>query len=342
MRKGDNTSKDTLLELKECSHRVIIPLYIPEEEGYYKDSFKIFKTCLFSVLKTAVSPLKISVISNGSCSVINKKLFNLHEQNYIDELIIEKENIGKVNSMLKSLRTAQERLITITDADVLFLNGWENEVLNVFNSFPRAGVVCPVPVFRTHLSLTGNIWMRYLFSKKLRFLPVKNPEAMTKFANSIGWSWLNDKYKDVIGTLKAKNGNVAVLGGSHFVATYKQEVFTELPKSNSEYKLGGDSEYLYNDEIVLKMGGYRLSTYDNYAYHLGNTFEDWMQQSFDEQKEEQKVFDNFKQIKVLRKNKIDFFISEKIFKNIIKIKNVHRHILKMKGIRKDQVNNFIE
>jgi hypothetical protein len=54
-------------------------------------------------------------------------------------LIIEKDLIGKINSILKVLRTAEERLITITDADVLFVNGWEQAVLNVFEAFPKAG-----------------------------------------------------------------------------------------------------------------------------------------------------------------------------------------------------------
>ena len=59
-------------------------------------------------------------------------------------------------------------------------------VVNVFEH-SKSGAVCPVPVFRKHLNLTSNIWLRYIFSKKLYFRPVKNPEALTRFANSIGW-----------------------------------------------------------------------------------------------------------------------------------------------------------
>ncbi len=342
MRKGENITRNTLLELKECSHRVIIPLYIPNEEGYYQDAFKNFKLCLLSVRKTAISPIKISVVSNGSCNTVNSKLQVLQQENHIDELIIETEAIGKINSILKALRTAQERLITITDGDVLFVNNWEKEVLAVFKSFPNAGVVCPVPIFRTHFKLTSNIWLRYLFSKRLTFLPVKNPEAMAKFANSIGWPWLDDKWKDAIGTLKANDGTIAVLGSSHFVATYKREAFTYLPKNNTIYKLGGDSNYEYTDGPVLKMNGYRLTTYDNYAYHLGNTFENWMQDMFDGIKEEEKVFDSFDSLKTLKKKPLTYFISEKIFKKIIRIKRVRIPILKMKGLNNEQINNFLE
>lgn len=68
---------------------------------------------------------------------------------------------------------------------------------------------------------------------------------------------LKKEWNDVIGTLKATNGTIAVLGCSHFAATYKKEVFEQLPQGNSIYKVDCDSEFLFTDEPVLKMGGYR-------------------------------------------------------------------------------------
>lgn len=341
MRKGKNPSKNIKLQLNESQHRVIIPLYIPNEEGYYRDAFTIFNYCLNSVQKTAFSHLKISVISNGSCNAVNTKLVELQQQGFINELIIEKEPIGKINSILKALRTVQERLITITDADVLFDNGWEKAVVEVFEAFPKAGSVSPVPVFRTHLRLTANIWFRYFFSGKLQFRPVKNPEAMTKFANSIGWPWLDIKYKDVIGTLQANNGTIAVLGCSHFVVTYKREVFDALPKENAKYQLGGDSEFLYTDEPVLKMGGYRLATYDNYAYHMGNAYEEWMGNKYDNLNKITKQSINYECLDKLKSNRLNYFITEKLFKKLFTIKSFYSFVLKRKGLNPNQLMSFI-
>lgn len=340
MRKGNNISKDVLLESSGSSHRVIIPLYIPNEKEYYQEAYKIFEYCLFSIHKTSSTKLKISVISNNCSNVINERLLNLQKENYIDELIIEKEAIGKINSILKALRTAEERLITITDADVLFCNGWEEAVVSVFEAFPKAGVVCPVPVFRKHFHLTSNIWLRYLFSKKLYFRSVKNPEAMTRFANSIGWPWLDDKWKDVIGTLASKNKTLAVLGCSHFVATYKREVFKELPKMSSRFKLGGDSEYLYTDQPVLKRGGYRLATYDNYAYHLGNQIEPWMEERYAALQEVPKKENLYEQLSVLKKNRFEYFLSEFLFKKILYFQIIKKFLLISKGLTPTQVKNF--
>lgn len=343
MRKGVNPTKGGKVIVKEeCHHRIIIPLHIPNEEGYFKDAYQIFELCLFSILKTTVSKVKISIISNKCCDAINSRLLKLYNEKLINELIIEEDGIGKINSILKAVRTSEERLITISDADVLFLNNWENEVVQVFNSFPKAGAVCPVPVYRKHLDLTGNIWFNYFFSKKLQFRPVKNPIALEMFAKSVGWDYLEPEWKDTIGTLQAKDNTIAVLGCSHFVATYKREVFDELPRENSIYLVDGDSEFLYTDEPVLKMGGYRLATNDNFAYHLGNVFENWMQNEFNNLDTVEKSIVNYSSLSKLKKSHFKYSLTEKIFKRIFKSKFATRKMLKNKGLTNEQVFNFLD
>ena len=343
MRKGKNKIKNKTLDITPCNHRVIIPLYIPNNEGYYKDAFDIFKMCLLSVKKTSATPIKISVIGNGCCDEVNASLYELFNEGCINELIIEKEAIGKINSILKVLRTAEERLITVTDADVLFLNNWEDEIIKIFKSFPKAGMVSPVPVFRTQLRYTSNIWMRYLFSEKLKFRPVKNPEAMTRFANSLNWSYLSEKLKDVILTLEAKDGStLAVVGNAHFVGTYKREVFNLLPKENSIYKLGGDSERLYTDLPVIKSGGYKLATYGNYAYHMGNTIVNWMGVTYENLQHTEKKEIDITNVSYLKQNKILFFLSEYLFKKMFIFKSIKRRFYISKGLTANQSNNFIE
>ena len=343
MRKGVNPTKGgKLISKEECHHRIIIPVHIPNEEGYFKDAYKIFELCLFSVIKTAASKIKVSVISNKCCDEVNVRLLKLYHEKHINELIIEHDGIGKINSVLKAIRTSEERLITITDADVLFLNNWENEVSTIFKAFPKAGAICPVPVYRKHLDLTGNIWFDNFFSNKLQFRPVKNPNAMEMFAKSVGWEYLEPEWKDVIGTLKAKDNTIAVLGCSHFVATYKREVFEELPKENSIYLVDGDSEFLYTDEPVLKMGGYRLATNDNFAFHLGNVFEDWMQNEFLKLETTEKAIIDYSHLRKLNKSYFNYFFTEKVFKRIFKNNYILRRLLKNKGLTKEQVYNFLD
>jgi hypothetical protein len=150
MRKGKNPSKDILLQQ---ANQIIGSLFLyiyRMKRAIIKMLFNFYLLFVF-INKTSISQLKVSVISNGSCDTINTKLLQLQQEG-IDELIIEKDLIGKINSILKVLRTAEERLITITDADVLFVNGWEQAVLNVFEAFPKAGSVSPVPVLELTFS----------------------------------------------------------------------------------------------------------------------------------------------------------------------------------------------
>jgi hypothetical protein len=59
MRKGENLSKENLISISDSNHRVIIPLYIPIEDKYYKDAYRIFEYCLFSSIKTSSTLFKV-------------------------------------------------------------------------------------------------------------------------------------------------------------------------------------------------------------------------------------------------------------------------------------------
>jgi hypothetical protein len=341
MRVGENPTKGgKLIEREFCSHRIIIPLHVPHELDYYKDAYQIFLMGLESIIKTSATKVKISVISNKCSDNVNQRLLDLFTQKKINELIIEEEGIGKINSVLKALRTIDERLVTITDADVLFTNGWEEAVVEVFENFPKAGAVCPTPVFRKQMHLTTNIWVDYFFSNKLKFLPVKNTDAMEKFAQSIGWTALENRFKDVIACIESKNGTKAVLGCSHFVATYKTEIFKTIPKENSIYKIEGDSEFLYTDLPVLKMDGYRLATYNNYTFHIGNKLGGWVSDVVSKIKYQDKTESNYSFLKTLYTKPIRYLLIEKGIKKFFIQKKMQEWLMQRKGLTKEQLKTF--
>ena len=49
MRVGLNPNRDKLLPISDYLHQIIIPVYIPNQEDYFKDSLKILKLCLASL-----------------------------------------------------------------------------------------------------------------------------------------------------------------------------------------------------------------------------------------------------------------------------------------------------
>lgn len=274
MRIGFNPYKDKKNDDSQYVHQVIIPVFIPNQEGYFKDSFTILKLCLESLFTTIHIKTFITVANNGSDNIVSNYLDCLLEQNKIQELI-HTENVGKLNAILKGLAGNDIELVTIADSDVMFLPNWQVETVKVFNHVPNAGVVGVTPQFKMYESHCGNVLFYHFFNKKMKFIPVKNEDALIRFYDSIGWdrSYNQDYLKFNLGIEINTKMNVLV-GSGHFVATYKKNMFEEIP-SYFCYKMGGSSEG-YLDALPLKKGYWRLTTEDNYAYHMGNVLENWM------------------------------------------------------------------
>ena len=167
MRVGFNPNKDKVLPKSDYTHQVIVPVYIPHQNDYFKDSFQILQLCLESLFKTCHAKTYITVVNNGSCVEVVNYLNQLHQEVKIQELI-HTTAIGKLNAILKGLSGHQFPLITITDADVLFINHWQKATYEVFEAFPKAGVVSTTPSSKVLKQYTGNVIVSNLFSKKLQ------------------------------------------------------------------------------------------------------------------------------------------------------------------------------
>ena len=338
MRVGFNPYKDEKLAQTEYNHQIIIPVCIPNKEGYFKDSFKILNLCIESVFKTVHNKTFITIVNNGSCTEVRDYLDELFTCKKIHE-VIHTDNIGKLNAILKGVVGNAIELVTIADADVFFLNDWQSQTVKVYNNFPKAGVVGIVPQFRNFSHLCGNIIFENFFSNKLKFTPVKNPEALEKFNASIG---ANDHYNKAYlrwNLTMEKDTFQAIVGSGHFVATYKRALFSHL-KTYLSFKLGGDSER-YLDELPLKKGLWRMTSNDNYAYHMGNTYEEWMQETLDEMPAndvKQEFLLAYPEIK--NSNKIDYFIKNRLFINLFNKKRIRRFFYKIKGLPKHEINSY--
>lgn len=338
MRIGFNPYKDLVIEETQYNHQIVIPVYIPNQDGYYKESFKILRLCMESVFKTTHSKTFITVVNNGSSPEIAAYLDELFALKKIHE-IIHTDNIGKLNAILKGLAGNQIELVTISDSDVLFLEGWQKETLAVFNNFPKAGVVGIVPQMRGFGSFCGNLVVENFFSKKLKFSAVKNPEALQNFYASLGWK--DDYNKDYLKlTLTIENNShTAVVGSGHFVATYRKEIFSEMV-SYIGYKLGGDSE-TYLDKLPLKYGLWRLTTNDNHAYHMGNTYEEWMGEKLDSFKNTAVDFVPLtNKRKVQPENRFSFYIKNVLFMKFFKKRKYKRLFYKFKRMPKQMIAKY--
>jgi len=334
MRIGFNPHKDKRQSKSDFFHQMIIPVYIPSEEGYFKDSFTIFEYCLESLFKTVHAKTYITVINNGSHRSVGDYLNKLQEKGKIHE-VINTTNIGKLNAVLKGISGHDFDFVTVSDCDVLFLNNWQKETYNVFEKFPKTGAVCPTPSSKSLKNYTFNIWFELLFSKSLRFTKVKNPKGLKAFAESVGNPELYNAHH-LDSYLTVSNGDFkAVVGAGHFITTYRKEVFEKNETKYSSFKLGGDSEAKLLDIPVVQKGMWRLSTEDNFAYHLGNVAEDWMPKTLEELKENDLFPEKTIALQKIKSSKISFFIKYKLFSKLITRKKIWRYCLKLKGLSKE-------
>ncbi|WDO14487.1 glycosyltransferase family 2 protein [Flavobacterium sp. WW92] len=340
MRIGFNPHKDKKQEASEYFHQVVIPVYIPNQDDYFKDSFTILKYCMESLLLTSHKKTYFTIVNNGSCQEIVDYLNNLFEEHKIHE-VIHCPSIGKLNAVLKGLSGNNFQLVTIADSDVLFLNHWQKETYAVFNAFPKAGAVCPTPSAKSFKTYTTNIWCELFFSKKLYFTDVKNPKALEEFANSIGYPGFYNKYQlDKYLTVSGKDFK-AVVGAGHFITTYRGAIFEKLEKRYSGYKLGGDSEKELLDLPVVKKGLWRLSTLDNFAYHMGNSKEDWMQQKLDEIEPNEYVAESKLNLNTIPSTQLGYWIKNKLFAKFFLRKKILTQCLRYKGLSKEAAEHYL-
>lgn len=271
MRKGVNPAKADRVEIDDTYHRIVLPVYIPNLEGFFKESFDVLKLCLQSLYTTVHQNTRISVASNGCCKEVNDFLAEEFEAKRIDELYLVKSGIGKINSLYKIINSVKEPLITISDADVLFSSGWQNAVEQLFIDYPKTGMVCPFSYSKGFREMTANIYFDNFFNKNIKITEIKDPAALEHFAKSIdNENFYKDIHKKYGITYQEKGKSRALIGAGHFVATFKREVFPHYKfKANLQRLASGEG--LYIDSPPVQAGLWRLSTDHNFVYHMGNT-----------------------------------------------------------------------
>ena len=336
MRVGSNPHKDKPQDESVYFHQVVIPVYIPNKEGYFKDSFKIFQLCLESLFTTIHDKTFVTIVNNGSVDFVKEYLNKLLQEGKIQELI-HTQNIGKLNAILKGLAGNEIELVTISDADVLFLPNWQIETAKIFSQLPKAGVVGIVPQFKMYEANCGTVLFDNFFNSNLKFIPVKNPNALIRFYDSIGWDrGYNSDYLEYNLGLEINPSLKFLVGSGHFVATYKKDMFQEIA-TYLGYKLGGNSEG-FLDQAPLKKGYWRLTTQDSYACHMGNTIEDWMVAPLENNSSIDFSSFNFKKNK--RVNPIVYFVKNRLFVKFISVKWMVKLFLKWKKLPKEMIKKY--
>jgi hypothetical protein len=274
MRVGMNPMVDQQLTVNKFTHRIVVPVYIPNAEGYFKNGFEVLKLSIGSLLQTVHEKTAITIIDNASSNEVSTYLLQLLEEQKIDQLIKNAVNKGKVDPIVSVMRGAIEPLLTLADADVLYKQGWQQEVEKIFNAIPGVGMVSPLPqpsLFRYYSK-----WSWYFgFVKKCFIMrPNEDLDAVKRFKEStVGFTSFEAIETNPLGI--NYNGAKAIIGAGHFCATYNKLVAEYIPHHSSGEDFYG-AESLFLDKPVEDAGFLRLATSKGWVYHIGNTIEDWM------------------------------------------------------------------
>ncbi|WP_424494762.1 glycosyltransferase family A protein [Salinimicrobium sp. GXAS 041] len=326
MRIGVNPEKSKSEKNFKYYHRIIIPVYIPnDEEPYYIKSLDVFDACLNSLFRTInFRTTAVTIINNASFPKAGKIIEKYRQKNQIDKVINYDKNRGKVYAVVSEAKASYEPFITIADADVLFFSGWETAVFEIFNEFPSAGVVSPVPLQNLAFNKNYSVFFDNFLLNRIKhdkivldkdcelFLSGMGNTALLK-RNNRKFSWKEKQY-----FLKKKMS--AVIGAGHFVATYRKEIFNkDQPFPVWKFENGFEDTYL--DEPADKLGWYRLSTPSTFAYHMGNEIDDFAANICFENNRKLKV-KLVSNIKTPSKSKMPYWLKSYFFRALKRIKKL--------------------
>lgn len=278
MREGVNPEKFKGEKNRLKQHRVLVVFHIPNlQEDYYKESLKVLDSCLNSLVSTVnFETTNITLINNNSVEEVDTVVNKYLNKKQIDKYIQYSENRGKVYAVIDEVRGVFEKFVTITDCDVLFFSGWEQNVFDIFKNYPRAGVVSPLPSQYSSFNSNASVFCDHFIFGAIKYDKLVEDEDTDLYLRGVNnialinkkgrFNWKEKQYY--------LNGKIkAVIGANHFVATYKSAVFKNESKfPEIKFENGYEKEFI--DTLADKKGLYRLSTIKTYAYHIGNKIDE--------------------------------------------------------------------
>lgn len=261
-------------------HRVVIPVHIPNFEGYYAESREVLRRCLDSLRETAQGQVAVTLVSDGSCAAVAEDLHERMNEGWVDQVIVNRPNRGKVDTVVGVARASYEELVTIADADVLFRHGWVDAVESLFLAFPECGFASLFPspagcFYNTSTTLIGG-----LLRRELRLASVVEECDLDRFSESIGRPDLYSPTQRKVQLVMTRGSVTACVGAPHFVCTLRRAVIRGIPPEPSLQAIN-NAELRWLDEPPDRLGYWRLSTSRAFAQHMGNVPEPWMDDELD-------------------------------------------------------------
>jgi hypothetical protein len=276
MRVGVSDTKNVVLAADERHHRVILPVYVPRLDGYFENAFEILTLCLDSLRLTTAGRVAVTVIANQCAADVVAWLWERFRHGWIDQLIVNRDNHGRIDAVVSAARGTHEPLLTLADSDVMFADGWLDAIETLLATFPECGMASVVPHPGTAWHHTSATVLSAALMGELDMAKVVSDTDIDRFGRSIGVpQWIKPEQR-AQQLIVSRRGLEACVGCPHFLFTIRREVLEWIPREPCLRPLGAGSDELWYDRPPDIGGCWRLATTKAYAYHMGNVPEPWM------------------------------------------------------------------
>ncbi len=308
MRVGRNPAKSIKHVPQPAKVTVAVVTYIPALAGYYAHSLDVLKVCLESIWDNTNIPYDLMVFDNASCQEVREYLVGARDAGNIQYLILSEGNIGKLEAWNFIFGAAPGEFIAYADSDIYHYPGWLATQVEVFDTFPKVGMVTGMPLWTPEEFSTSTIqWAQDNPDVRLMRGQLLSWEDYWRHARSLGTSMAEarSQYDENESVQIVYQGKEYYVGAGHFQFVAKRSVLQEALPIPSERLYGGDRflDIKLNDEGYL-----RLSTPDWLIQHLGNALGE-----FDKIARDGKSF--FKNTKT-KKSSLAWFLKFKVFRMI--------------------------
>jgi hypothetical protein len=142
---GMNPARNRVSDYRPARVTVATIVYLPHLTGYFQNRLDVVRLSFETLLKNTEAPFDLLVFDNASCAEVKTYLQALQAEGRIRYLFSSSENIGKLGALRVISGAAPGELMAYADDDTFFYPGWLQAHLQVYDHFPKVGMVSGSP-----------------------------------------------------------------------------------------------------------------------------------------------------------------------------------------------------
>jgi len=281
MRVGHNPARFVEKVAQPAEITVAVVNCIPFLSGYYEQSLEVLKVVVESMHATreAEHPYDVMLFDNRSCAEVREYLQEASAQGKIQYLVLSDTNIGKIGAWNYMFGAAQGKYVVFADGDIGFRPGWLKASLELFEAFPKVGMVTARPL-RSPMEYSSATleWARQQVPGVYEEGQFLDWDSYWEHARSTGYSEEKAQTEFPVGRdhRLMYQGKQAFVGATHFQFMAPSSLLKQIIPLPSEQPMRGERAL---DVAVNKLGYLRLLTGESLVWHMGNVLTETAQPS---------------------------------------------------------------